>query len=102
LGGSASLDFVALNGLGQPASAAWPKLSTDWTVSTLAISSFGTSDTSSNANKVVIGETRSGYVFAFRTAAPACTASESPRFHHDNANSGWYGRDAIAPGKPTG
>ena len=83
------------------APAAWPKLSTDWTVTTPDIGSFGSTDTDSSARKVVIGVTRSGYVFAFRTSAPACSPSESPRFHHDNANSGWYGRDAIAPGVPT-
>jgi hypothetical protein len=41
-------------------------------------------------------------VSVFSTNAPACSPSSWPRFHHDNANSGWYGRDAVLPGKPTG
>ncbi|MDX6658500.1 MAG: hypothetical protein QOH62_3293, partial [Solirubrobacteraceae bacterium] len=42
-----------------------------------------------------------GGVFAYDTAAPACSPSSSPRFHHDAANSGDYGRDAVAPGRPS-
>jgi hypothetical protein len=44
--------------------------------------------------------TRSGYVFAYNTPAAACSPSSWPRFHHDNANSGNYSRDAVAPGIP--
>jgi hypothetical protein len=40
-------------------------------------------------------------VLAYKTAADPCSASSWPRFHHDNANSGFYDRDATAPGKPT-
>ena len=47
---------------------------------------------------MVVGITRSGYVHAYRTDAPACSPSSSPRFHHDNANSGDYLRDAVLPG----
>ena len=39
--------------------------------------------------------TRSGYINAYGTDAPACSPSSSPRFHHDNANSGDYSRDAV-------
>ena len=39
-------------------------------------------------------------MFAYDTAAGACTPSSSPRFHHDAANSGDYARDAVAPGRP--
>ncbi len=54
------------------------------------------------ARKVVVGVTRSGYVHAYGTSAPACSPSSSPRFHHDNANSGDYSRDAVLPGVPGG
>jgi hypothetical protein len=36
----------------------------------------------------------------YRTQAPACSPSSSPRFHHDDANSGDYTRDAVPPGVP--
>jgi hypothetical protein len=36
----------------------------------------------------------------YRTPAAACSPSSSPRFHHDDANSGDYTRDAVPPGKP--
>jgi hypothetical protein len=40
-------------------------------------------------------------VFAYTTDAPACSPGSWPRFHHDNASSGDYSRDAVSPGKPT-
>jgi len=98
--GTASLDLQAFNTAGAPASAAWPKLTGDWTVSTPEIGSFGTLDTDATAHKTVVSITRSGTVFAFDTAAPACSPASWPRFHHDNANSGFYTRDAILPGTP--
>ncbi len=101
LTGSASQDLVAYGPGGTPPNGRWPKLSTDWTVATPLIGSFGSEDTDSDATKVVVGITRSGYVHAYRTDAPACSPSSSPRFHHDNANSGDYNRDAILPGAPT-
>jgi hypothetical protein len=100
LTGSASQDLVAYGPGGTPVGG-WPKLTTDWTVATPLIGSFGTEDTKRSARKVVVGITRSGYVHAYRTDAPACSPSSSPRFHHDNANSGDYSRDAILPGAPT-
>jgi hypothetical protein len=97
LEGSASLDFNAFDGAGAPADPSrWPKLSTDWTVATPLVGSFG-GDT-----KALVNVTRSGYVFAYKAAAPACSPSSWPRFHHDDANSGWYGRDAVAPGRAAG
>ena len=36
----------------------------------------------------------------YKTPAPACSPSSSPRFHHDNWNSGNYTTDAISPGHP--
>jgi subtilase family protein/hemolysin type calcium-binding protein len=101
LSGSASMDLAAFNAAGVPANARWPKLSTDWTVSNPLIGSFGTTDTSSDAHKVVVGLTRSGYINAYETDAKACSPGSWPRFHHDNANSGDTRRDAVLPGKPT-
>jgi hypothetical protein len=40
-------------------------------------------------------------MLAYRTAAPACSPSSWPRFHHDEANSGDLRRDATPPGRPT-
>ena len=99
LSGSASLDLNAYNAAGL-AVPGWPKLTTDWTIANPLIGSFGTLDTDSAAQKVVIGMTRSGYLNAYATAAPACSPGSWPRFHHDNANSGDYSRDAVLPGKP--
>ncbi|MFL5331811.1 MAG: hypothetical protein ACJ8H8_01225, partial [Geminicoccaceae bacterium] len=100
--GSASKDLAAYTGTGQPVSSAWPKVTTDWTVANPTVGSFGTLDTDPTAHKVVIAETRSGYIDAYSTAARACTPGDWPRFHHDNANSGDLGRDAVVPGKPMG
>jgi hypothetical protein len=99
--GSASKDLQAFNAAGVPASAAWPKVTTDWTVTMPLVGSFGEKlDVDAGATKVVIGLTRSGYLNAYSTDAPACSAGSWPRFHHDNANSGNYDRDATLPGRP--
>ena len=45
--------------------------------------------------------TRRGTLFVYDTPAPACPLGSWPRFHHDNANSGVLGRDAVSPGAPT-
>jgi hypothetical protein len=89
LGGTASLDLNALNAAGAPASTAWPKLTTDWSVTNPVIGTFGTRATDPAARKVVVHATRSGYVFAYRTPAASDAPASWPRFHHDNANSGW-------------
>jgi hypothetical protein len=99
--GTASMDLNAFSDTGAELHG-WPKLTGDWTITNPTIGSLGTQDTDSLAHKVVIAETRSGYINAYRTAAPACSPSAWPRFHHDNANSGDYGRDAILPGVPFG
>jgi hypothetical protein len=99
--GTASMDLNA-SSAGGTELGGWPKLTTDWTVANPTIGSFGTLDTSAPARKVVIAETRSGYINAYSTSAPASSPSGCPRFHHDNANSGDYGRDATLPGAPYG
>ena len=99
--GSASKDLQAYTAAGTPVNSRWPKLSTDWTVANPTIGSFGTLDTSADARKVVIALTRSGYIHAYATDAPACSPGDWPRFHHDAANSGDYDRDAALPGRPT-
>ena len=99
--GTASMDLNAFSAAGNELPG-WPKLTTDWTVANPTIGSFGTLDTADSSHKVVISETRSGYINAYRTSAQACTPSAWPRFHHDNANSGDYERDAIQPGTPYG
>ena len=101
IGGTASFDLFAANNAGLPVSG-WPKLTGDWTAAVPTIGSFGTVDTDTGVHKRVISLTRSGYLLAYDTAAGPCTDSSWPRFHHDNANSGDYSRDAVSPGKPTG
>ena len=88
IGGTASLDLAAFNAAGLPASSAWPKLTGDWTIATPTLGSFGTLDTSPDAHKDVVSITRAGTVSVYRTPAPACSPSSSPRFHHDDWNSG--------------
>ena len=98
--GTSSMDLVAMGTGGAPTSPAWPKLTTDWTIATPLIGSFGTIDTDADAPKVVVNVTRSGLINAYTTDAQACAPASSPRFHHDNANSGDYRRDAVLPGAP--
>ncbi len=100
LGGTASLDLQALNSAGAPASSAWPKMTADWTVATPTLGSFGTLDSDASAHKDVVSITRAGELSVYDTPAAACSPSSSPRFHHDNANSGDYTRDAVLPGTP--
>ncbi|MEA2450645.1 MAG: hypothetical protein QOG63_2577, partial [Thermoleophilaceae bacterium] len=99
LGGTASLDLNAFSAAGTPASG-FPKFTADWMVTNPAIGSFGTDETDAATHQTVIAATRAGTVFAYDTAAPACSPASWPRFHHDNANSGSFERDAVSPGKP--
>jgi hypothetical protein len=100
IGGTASLDLAAFNSQGLAASSAWPKLTGDWTIATPSLGSLGTLDTSAGAHKVVVSITRSGTLSVYNTPASACSPSSSPRFHHDDWNSGDYTLDAVPPGKP--
>ncbi|HEV3127343.1 MAG TPA: hypothetical protein VGY32_00090 [Solirubrobacteraceae bacterium] len=100
IGGTASLDLAAFNAAGVAAGSAWPKLTGDWTIATPTLGSFGTLDTSGSAHKDVVSITRSGTVAVYSTPASACSPSSSPRYHHDDWNSGNYTTDAITPGQP--
>lgn len=102
IGGTSSLDLAAFNAQGLAASSAWPKLTGDWTVATPTLGSFGTLDSSRSARKDVVSITRSGTVAVYGTPAPSCSPSSSPRFHHDDWNSGDYLTDAVTPGRPLG
>ena len=102
IGGTASLDLEAFNSNGAAVSSAWPKLTGDWTIATPTLGSFGTLDTFSKSHKDVVSITRMGTVAVYKTPAPACSPSSSPRFHHDNWNTGNYTTDAVDPGRPIG
>jgi hypothetical protein len=103
LSATASLDLNAFNGNtgAQADTSRWPKLTGDWAVAQPLIGSFGQLETDSATHNRVIELTRAGTLFAFDTPAPACPLGSWPRFHHDNASSGDFSRDAVAPGKPT-
>jgi hypothetical protein len=98
--GTSSQDLEAFRAGGGSASGSWPKLTGDWIAATPTLGSFGTLDTVRGARKDVVSITRSGTLSVYRTPAPACSPSSSPRFHHDIANSGDYTRDAVPPGAP--
>ena len=100
LGGSASQDLAAFDASGAPASPSWPKLTGDWTIAAPTLGSLGTLDSSASAHKDVVSITRSGSLSVYSTPAPACSPSSWPRYHHDDANSGDYTRDAVTPGRP--
>jgi Subtilase family/FG-GAP-like repeat len=97
--GTSSMDLAAFSA-GGAASAGWPKLTTDWTVANPLIGTWGTRDAGTGSKKVIVNFTRSGYINAYGTGAPACSGSSWSRFHHDPANSGDYERDATLPGRP--
>ncbi len=100
LGGTSSLELYAFNASGQPASAAWPKLTGDWLVATPVLGSFGTLDFRPGASRDVVSVTRSGTLAVYATPAPACSPASWPNWHHDIANSGDYERQATPPGTP--
>jgi len=98
--GTASMDLQAFSAAGAPTSDRWPRLHGDWMVATPLIGSFGQKETEADARQVVVALTRRGTLFAYDTPAAACSPASSPRFHHDNHNSGDFRRDAVAPGAP--
>ncbi|MEA2435512.1 MAG: hypothetical protein QOF65_68 [Thermoleophilaceae bacterium] len=104
LSATASLDLNAFNAqTGEYADPTrWPKLTGDWVVAQPLVGSFGQLETDSATHNRVIELTRAGTLFAFDTPAPACPLGSWPRFHHDNASSGDFARDAVSPGAITG
>jgi hypothetical protein len=94
LGGTAYLDVHAFDGQGGEVRG-WPKLTSDWMVANPAIGTFG-----SSSRKAVAVVTRSGFLFVYRVGTDSCAGASWPRFHHDNANSGDFSRDAVAPAPP--
>jgi hypothetical protein len=98
--GTSSLDLTALSPAGTPINPSWPRLTSDWIVANPLIGSFGTLDTQTQVHKRVVAMTRSGSILAYFAQAHPCSPGSWPRFHHDNANSGNFRRDAVAPGKP--
>src|SRR3954452_15980873 len=101
LSSTASLDLNAFTAAGAyPDPTRWPKLTGDWAVSQPLVGSFGQLETDSATHNRVIQLTRAGTVFAYDTPAAACPLGSWPRFHHDNASSGDFSRDAVSPGKP--
>ena len=94
LGGTAYLDVHAFDAAGGEAGG-WPKLTSDWMVANPVVGTFG-----SSSRKVAAVVTRAGSLFVYRTGAEECADASWPRFHHDNANSGDFSRDAAAPGAP--
>jgi hypothetical protein len=103
LAATSSLDLNAYNAdTGAPADPTkWPKLTSDWVVANPLIGSFGQLETDSATHNRVIELTRAGTLFAYDTPAAACPLGSWPRFHHDNASSGDFSRDAVSPGVPT-
>jgi hypothetical protein len=99
LGGTAYLDVHAFDATGNDVGG-WPKLTSDWMVTNPAIGTFGQRADDPDARKVVAAATRSGSLFVYGTGAGGCADGSWPRFHHDNANSGDYDRDAVAPARP--
>jgi FG-GAP-like repeat len=97
---SASLDLQAYNFLGERVNTKWPKLTSDWVVSTPAIDTFGELATNQATKKAIVTVTRSGLIHGYQTDGSPCSAASWPKFHHDNANSGDNRRDAMAPGTP--
>jgi hypothetical protein len=99
--GTASLDLAAIGVGGTPINESWPKLTSDWIVANPLIGSFGSLDTQTTVKKKIVALTRSGSILVYRATAHPCSPGSWPRFHHDNANSGDFRRDAVSPGRPT-
>ncbi len=91
-----------LNAAGLPVDPTrWPKVTTDWTVANAADrhASARSTPTPARARSWSRRPARATST-PTRPSAPACSPSSWPRFHHDNANSGDYSRDAVLPGRP--
>ena len=78
----------------------WPKFTNNWTVSAPTVG-----DMDGDGLLEVINHTREGNLFAWDTAGEACSAvGAAPQwrsFHHDEHNSGLYGKDTLPPSAVT-
>lgn len=74
----------------------WPKFTNNWSISAPALG-----DIDADGQLEVIIHTREGNLFAWNTAGQACKddgfASDWWNFHHDEHNSGVYGKDTLPP-----
>ena len=99
LAGTASMDLQAFNAAGAPASDRWPRLHGDWMVATPRSGRSAAGDRPPTPRRWwwrSPGAARCSPT----TPRPRLLRASSPRFHHDNHNSGDFERDAVAPGKP--
>ena len=75
---------------------AWPKFTNNWSVSAPALG-----DVDADGFLEVILHTREGYLFGWNTKGKACKenefASDWWSFHHDEHNTGVYGKDTLPP-----
>jgi hypothetical protein len=91
LEGSGVYDIHALNINGvEPAG--WPKFTGGWMVATPAIG-----DVDGDGHLEVVGITREGYLFIWKTPASECSDVPWRKSHHDEWNTGNYDADTRAP-----
>jgi hypothetical protein len=83
---------VDLNGIEAPG---WPKFTGGWTVTTAAVG-----DVDGDGRLEVVGTTREGYLFIWRTAAGECSYAPWRQYHHDERSTGNYDTDARPPAAP--
>lgn len=83
--GSGGYFLHAANGCGdQPAG--WPKFMNGWIISTAAVG-----DLVGDGSLSVVGATRSGFLFAWKTKGKSSGVVQWASFHHDNQNTGNWG-----------
>ena len=79
----------------------WPKFAGGWIQTTPAVG-----DLDGDGKLDVVASTREGFGFAWKTAAPACSAGGTTTnadwwtFHHDEHGTANYGHDARPPSRP--
>ena len=89
--GSGVYDVHAVNANGVEASG-WPKFTNGWMVGTPAVG-----DVDGDGRLEVVGVTREGWLFVWRTAGDECGDIPWRRWHHDEWGTGNYGTDARPP-----
>jgi hypothetical protein len=91
LEGSGGYDIHAFNIQGAEPSG-WPKFTNGWMVGSPAVG-----DLDGDGRLEVVGVTREGSLFVWRTTGDECGAIPWRRFHHDEWGSGNYHTDARPP-----